>query len=155
DYDGDSDYAANASTPFAMVVGTADERFVNEIYLGVLDRPAEQAGLQAWTTDIADGMSRNQVVKLIIDSPEARERAREWAASPQNNHHQPALPASSTQQYKVQRINTLYQDVLARPADPSGLQFYVGLIDQGFRAKQVVVDLLASDEFYARITGQS
>jgi hypothetical protein len=157
DYDGDANYAANASAPVSMVVGTADERFINEIYLGVLDRPAEQAGLEAWTTDIANGMTRNQVVTLIIDSPEARALAHAVSASSSSKSDAPhqELTASSTHQYKVQRINTMYQDVLGRPADPAGLQFYIGLIDQGFHAKQVMVALLASDEFYMRITGQS
>jgi autotransporter-associated beta strand protein len=161
DYDGDDNYSANASAPVTMVVGTADERFVNEIYLGVLDRPAEQVGLQAWTTDIANGMSRNQVVKLIIGSPEARGLAQAAAASSSSSsssqsaapHH--GLTASSIHQDKVQQINTMYQDVLGRPADPAGMQFYIGLIDQGFPAKRVIIDLLASDEFYKRITGQS
>jgi autotransporter-associated beta strand protein len=163
-YAGDSNYAASATNPTSIVVGTSDERFVNEIYLGVLERPAEQAGLEDWTNALADGMSRNQVVKLIMNSPEARALGQAAAAaaaassssssSAQNNAPQPPLTARSAYSYKVQRINTMYQEILGRPADPTGLQYFIGVIDQGYRPKEVIIDLLASDEFYTQFTGQ-
>jgi hypothetical protein len=155
DYDGDSDYTANASGPVSIAVGTADQLFVNEIYLAVLDRSAEQAGLQDWTNQLADGMSRNQVVTLITNSPEAKALAQQVEASSQSDPTHHYLTPDSSYAYKVQRINTMYQDILGRPADPTGLQFFIGLVDQGFHGKQVIIDLMSSDEFYERFTGQS
>jgi hypothetical protein len=154
DYDGDSNYASNASSPVSMEVGTADELFVNEIYMAILYRPAEQAGLQDWTNQLADGMSRNKVVTLIANSPEAQAVAQQVAASQSDTNHHYLTP-SSPYAYKLQRINTIYQDILGRPADPTGLQYYIGLIDQGYHARQVIRDLMSTAEFYQRATGQS
>jgi autotransporter-associated beta strand protein len=153
-YSGDSNYMANASNPASIVVGTSDQLWVNEIYLAVLDRPAEQAGLDAWTTGLANGISRNRVVDLIVNSPEAKARAQAVAASASDAplHY---LTPSSPYQDKVQRINTYYEDALGQPADPTELQLDIGLINQGFHGKKIVVGLFASDEFFTRVTGQS
>jgi hypothetical protein len=155
DYEGDSNYPASAAGPVSIAVGTADQVFVNEIYLAVLDRPAEHAGLQDWTTQLADGMSRSKLITLIANSPEAQALAHQVEASSQSDAPHHYLTPDSSYAYKAQRINTMYEDVLGRPADPTGLQFYIGVIDQGFHAKQVILDLMSSDEFYQRFTGQS
>ena len=91
-YQGDSNYSGSTTAPLAITVGTGDELFVNQMYLIILDRPAEQAGLTAWTTDLQDGFSRQQVVRLIIDSPEAQADAQVRAES-STGTQQPHLTA--------------------------------------------------------------
>jgi autotransporter-associated beta strand protein len=151
-YQGDSNFSGSTSTPLSLTVGTSDEVFVNQIYLSVLDRPAEQGGLEAWTTALQDGLSRAKVVRLIIDSPESKTRAQETVASAGNGTRTQYLTARSSNQFKEQRIDDLYQAILGRQADPAGLQFFIDVVDNGFGSKQITIDLLCSDEYYSDIT---
>ena len=99
-YQGDSNYSGSTAAPLSITVGTSDQLFVNQIYLIVLDRPAEQAGLEDWTTDLQDGLSRQKVIRLIIGSPEAQALVQQVRAeSSASSTHTPYLTphrASST-----------------------------------------------------------
>ena len=138
-----------------IVVGTSTELFVNQIYLDVLLRPAEQAGLESWTTQIADGVSRQKVVRLILGSSEARALVQQAASSSAAGSRTPYLTPNSSYQYKVERINDFYQAILGRPADPAGLQFFIGVVNQGLGGKEVKIALLSSDEYYSNVTNLS
>ncbi len=151
-YQGDSNYSGSATAPLAITVGTADELFVNQMYLIVLDRTAEQAGLSDWTTGLQDGLSRHNITQMIMDSPEAKSDAQETVESTANTAPPHYLTPQSSDQFKDQRINELYEEILGRPADPVGLQFYINVVNDGFSGRVIMIDLLGSDEYYSDIT---
>lgn len=47
-----------------------DRDFVNALYVNALDRPADQAGLDFWTAQLAAGVPRSAVVLAFSESPE-------------------------------------------------------------------------------------
>ena len=61
------------SQEFQNKYGTLNNsEFVQQLYLNVLDRPADPAGLARWTADLESGLSRAQVVLGFSQSAEFR-----------------------------------------------------------------------------------
>ncbi len=70
-YPGDTNYLAATGTNTAPVaIGTADQLYVNQLYLDLLGRSPETAGLDFWTSRLAKGMSRTRVALKIELSKE-------------------------------------------------------------------------------------
>src|SRR5207245_7350579 len=101
--------------------GTANQRFVEQVYFDLLRRPIDPAGLASWTGWLDEGLSRTQVVAAIQNSPECH-----------------ALV-----------VEDLYQLVLERPVDGSGLPTWTNFLTRGGTAEQLEAVLLGSDEFFA------
>lgn len=99
---------------------TSDERFVMQTYLDLLQRPVDPAGLETWTTALAEGASRDQVVQGIEASPE----------------------------FLAVEVNDLYQTFLHRPADASGLATFTDYLARGGTVEQVAEMLTGSLEYY-------
>lgn len=60
-----------ASTEFDSKYGKLEQDgFLNQIYLNVLDRPADDEGLVYWGTRMSAGMTRGQVLLSFVESPE-------------------------------------------------------------------------------------
>ena len=55
----------------------------------------------------------------------------------------------NTQQARQNRVQNLYQSILDRSADTTGLNFYVALLNQGQTPSQIELDLLDSSELYS------
>lgn len=64
-------------------------------------------------------------------------------------------PAGGGQTPSEQFVSQLYLDLLGRPADPDGLAWFSGLLDQGTPRSQVVAILLASPEYLATLVQQA
>ena len=92
-YQGDSNFSGSTSAALSITVGTGDELFVNQMYLVVLQRTADQAGLDDWTTELQDGFSRQKVIRMIMDSPEAQTLAQRNRGVHREQHPKP-LPHS-------------------------------------------------------------
>jgi autotransporter-associated beta strand protein len=71
-YLGDANAAASTSSPITVVVGTANEIYVNQLYLSLLGREAEPEGLQFWSNLLDEGRSRLLVVSSIARTPGAQ-----------------------------------------------------------------------------------
>jgi hypothetical protein len=148
-YQGDADYSPSTSSGSTIMVGTSTELFLNQMYVAILNRPIDPVGLQDWTTALADGATRTKVVKDIFDSAEAKARAQQIEAA-STTPPQPHLTPQSSTAYKEERINTYYQDILGRPADPQEMQQCIVLVDQGYHGKQIAIDLLGSQDYFSR-----
>lgn len=61
------------------VDASSDDAFVNQLYLNVLDRPADASGEAYWLGQIADGMAQSEVLSRFADSDENRADA-DWLA---------------------------------------------------------------------------
>jgi autotransporter-associated beta strand protein len=69
-YAGSSTASASQSALVAITVGTINEQFVNQIYLDVLGRPAEMAGLNYWVARLQLGATTTQIARGIVRSPD-------------------------------------------------------------------------------------
>jgi hypothetical protein len=99
--------------------GTPSQLFVNDVYLEVLQRRADTAGLAFWSGQIDHGQSRDQVVQAIQSSLEA---------------------------FQIE-VQELYATLLSRPADPSGLAAFVPVLQSGGTVEQVKAFILGSPEY--------
>src|SRR5262249_3402062 len=101
------------------VTGSANERFVDQVYQDVLNRQAESAGLAFWTALLNQGVTRSQVVAGIEGSDE----------------------------YRTVVVQKAYSQFLHRTADPVGLSFWANFLKQGATVEQMEAGLVGSAEY--------
>src|SRR5262249_34830619 len=118
-YTGDANTPPSRSGPALVTVGTADERYVGQLYVNILQRQPEAAGLASWVNDLQEGMTRTTVSLAIEQSPEAR----------------------------TLQVNGLYQQYLHRTADPGGLNALVTFLGTGGTLEQAQAALMSSPEY--------
>lgn len=116
-----------SSNEYILVHGGTSAGFVTGLYQDVLGRPPEPAGLTSWVGRLQAGMSRFEVARTFLATPEA-------------------------QRAKVARW---FQNDLNRPAplgvlvnDPTVVQ-WAGLLSLGVRDSDLRALVLGSDEFLA------
>jgi hypothetical protein len=105
--------------------GTANQRFVAQVYQDLLHRAADPGGLAAWSSLIDRGMARVQVVADIEKSAE----------------------------FLGQEVQQIYLTYLGRPADPSGLNGFVSFLGNGGTVERVTAYVVSSAEYYNRAGG--
>src|SRR5262249_10589435 len=106
----------------------SDQSFVIRVYRDLLLRAPDSSGLAFFTGLLDQGTAtRTQVAQAIENS----------------------------QEYQTLEVSNLYQGVLRRAADPSGLNTWVHYLAQGGTAEQLRALLLGSDEYFSRFGGGS
>ena len=101
---------------------TANARYVGQLYLNLLGRPADPVGLAAFVSLLDRGeATRTQVAQVITQSEE----------------------------YRSVVVRNLYRTLLGREADPGGLSAFVGFL-RGGSVAQLKAVLLGSDEYFRR-----
>jgi Tol biopolymer transport system component len=106
--------------------GTANERFISEVYRDLLRRPAEMGGLAFWSGLLDRGLSPSQVVQLIENC--------------------------GTLEYRAIQVNDLYGRLLHRPADPQGLAVWSAFLQAGGSVAQLAGALAASPEYTSALS---
>jgi uncharacterized delta-60 repeat protein len=101
-----------------------NERYVSQLYLDLLRRSADAAGLAHWTAFLDQGNSRLALVQMFEASPE----------------------------YRALVVENLYGYILGRAVDSLGLNDKVNFLNQGGTAEQLEADLLGSDEYFSNPT---
>jgi PKD repeat protein len=173
-YSGDGNFLASqgyASIPS----GTDNQRWVNQIYQDLLNRPVDSSGLDTWAGALDQGVSRSQIALDIEASGEYLtdvvqgyyQKYLHRAADPGGlNSWVSFLEAGATfeqveadfagsTEYFQNRgggttggfLNALFQDALGRPVDPSGQSIFSSAMANGATASQVSAAIFASDEF--------
>lgn len=156
--------------------GGTNAGFLQGLYEDVMGRPADAPGFQLWAGALAAGAARTTVAQTFIGSPEAL--SRDVRSLYDEFLHRPADAAGlagfvGLRQQGVTReqvigiiaaspefvstvnhvadqayVMQLYIDLLDRQADPVGLAFWTGFLDQGiFTPKQVVQFFINSSEY--------
>ena len=69
-YLGDTSFASSVSTASKYLVGNANELYLNQLYLDLLDRPIDPVGLAGWEAQLNAGVARASVILSIESSPE-------------------------------------------------------------------------------------
>jgi uncharacterized protein (TIGR03118 family) len=103
----------------ASVTGSANDRFVDQVYQDLLNRQADAAGLAFWTGALDQGATRSQVVAGIESSTE----------------------------YETDQVQNAYQQFLHRAADPAGVTFWVNFLQQGNTVEQMDAGIVSSQEY--------
>ncbi len=88
--------AAIAVSAEAQELDASNATFVNDLYVNVLGRDAEEAGLNNWVDALFNGASRAEVAQAIVGSSEASDKA------------------------NSDFVDALYQSALGRTADEAG-----------------------------------
>ncbi len=121
---GVTDFAAGAKTltvANTALVGTANQRLVSQLYLDLLQRPVDPAGLSFWGNQLDAGTPAQAVAQSIMGSPE----------------------------FVNQEVNILFNHYLKRTAAASDLAFFSGFFKAGGTLEQAATDVVTSPEYAA------
>jgi hypothetical protein len=99
---------------------TQNQRFVVQVFLDLLHRPVDPAGLAGWTNFLNAGGNRQVMVQRIEATPE----------------------------YQQSVVKGLYEQYLHRPADAAGLNAFAGALAAGQTDEQVAIALAGSGEYF-------
>jgi PKD repeat protein len=103
--------------------GTANQRFLGEVYRDLLHRAIDPLGLAVWGGFLDAGLSRTQVVELI---------------------------ETTGDEYRHAVVNDLFEQYLHRAADPLGLEYFTDLLKTGSTVEQVAAFIVGSPEYFQR-----
>jgi Domain of unknown function (DUF4214) len=171
------DDPGNTATAFSLAnVEDPLSTFVASLYRSLFDRAPDPGGLQNWLQVLRGGVSREQLARFIWASAEHRALQvrgyyetflhREPEAGGQDTWMRALL--SGVGEAEVQRgflesdeyrqahsddnafVTGLYQDVLGRNPDPSGLSAWKQALQAGMTRGQVAQNILTSRESYLR-----
>jgi hypothetical protein len=107
--------------------GTANQRYVSELYRNLLGRRVEAGGLAYWTGLLNGGASRIAIAQGIQSSPE----------------------------FRAVEVQALFQRYLKRAADPVGLSVFTGMLAGGATFEQVAAQIAGSPEYLRTQAGGS
>src|SRR5262249_40451675 len=99
---------------------TANQRFVAQVYLDLLQREVEPGGLTFWAGLMDQGMPASQVVSGIAGSTE----------------------------YRTLQVQDMYTELLHRNADSTELNTFVDAMATGVTPEQVAVAISGSAEYF-------
>jgi hypothetical protein len=105
--------------------GTQNQRYVNNVFFELLNRPADPGALQFFGGQLTNGVPRTQVLLNI-------------EAATFNGHNE----------YLDNTVNKLYQAYLGRNADPGGLAAFSAQLAGGATVQLVQAEIMASDEYF-------
>jgi hypothetical protein len=157
------------------LVGSLNERFVAKVYQQLLMRPVDPVGLAAFAGALDRGeLTRTQVVQIIESSQEYRIKVVtnlytkllgrppdaaglaafvNYLGAGGTIGDVKALILSSDEYFLGKGGGTnagwlaaMYQDILGRPPDPVGLQFFGGLLNSGASRLAVALMIVKSQE---------
>jgi hypothetical protein len=159
-------------------------RQVEEMYTTLLHRPGDAAGVAAFVGELVGGATVEQVEAEIIASPEYFQARGQGGASgfldavyqdvlsrPVDSGGLAAFTALAAEgaggrlqvidalftatEYRQDLVQSDYQRLLHRTADPAGLDFYVAELSNGTRDDQILASLIGSREYLALLPGAS
>jgi hypothetical protein len=102
---------------------TANQKVIDFLFQKTLGRTANTSGLNFFTTGLAQGNSLFSTALVIVSSPEA----------------------------ESDLVNGEFLQLLKRPADSAGLSFFTQELVGGILDETAIAQLVASDEYFARV----
>jgi len=157
---------------------THNQQFIGQLYLDLLNRAVDPSGLAFWDAQLAAGATRVQVALGIEQTMEfernvvnglylhylhrvADAGGLEFYAQLMSQgatiEHVEALIIGSDEYFADQGgsndafLNAVYQDVLGRPIDSTGLAWWNSLLAAGQTRTQVASQILSTDEYRQRV----
>jgi hypothetical protein len=116
------------SAEFQLTYGTlSNTQFVNLLYLNILGRTPDPAGLQGWVNQLNAGMSRGKVMVGFSESLEFQDKT-------SNNVF----------------VIMMYEGMLRRAAEQAGYDHWVNLLNGGMSRSALTGGFLGSPEYRMR-----
>jgi alpha-tubulin suppressor-like RCC1 family protein len=116
------------SPEFVQRYGNLDNTgFVNQVYMNVLQRPGDAAGVAFWVGQLNAGVSRGTVLTSFSESPEYQARI-----------------------YNSVYVCMMYVGMLRRAPDQGGFEFWKGFMDGGQSGQALINSFLPAQEYRAR-----
>lgn len=109
------------SQEFYSVHGGTNAGAIDAMYRGILGRPADAGGLDAWSRQLADGATLSQIAATLITSQEASQA----------------------------RVVDIYAAFLRRTPDAAGLSYWSGQLMAGASQIAVIDRILGMAEYYS------
>jgi hypothetical protein len=109
-----------SSAEFFVNQGTTNLGYFNALYQGVLNRAPGKSELDAWQAAFDAGASRHAVAVALLTS----------------------------QEYRIDLVQSDYMTFLLRTADPFGLTSWVAALNAGATDQQVLANIFGSAEGY-------
>jgi hypothetical protein len=103
------------------------------LYLAILDRPGEPAGVSAATAEIQRGQLGSQIRSMV--------------RSPEFKRNRASLPA-------VERLEDIYQGLLGRNPDSAAVRRYLREIEKG-NHRSVIREIVRSEEFESKMLAEA
>ncbi len=120
-----------ASDEFANRYGSlSHQALVQQLYQNVLGRPGDAAGVQYWTGQLNSGASVGSIVLDFSDSEENKDLTRATIGDKDQSE-----------------ASRLYQAAFNRTPDAPGLDYWTGVLDQGYTPSYVAAQFTQSTEF--------
>ena len=138
-----------AATEEAARLAQENENAIKDIYEGVLERDADDAGLEYYVDQVVSGnITVDGVRENIAGSPEAQDLKAQKAAEEQAAADAAAAEAAAELRTEVTAdTKEIYNEVLDRDADEEGLEFWVDqVVDNGLNVEEVREHISNSDE---------
>ncbi|MCR9126592.1 MAG: choice-of-anchor I family protein [Rhodobacteraceae bacterium] len=130
-----------SSQEFASTYGDLDDAaFVGQLYLNALGRAGDAPGLEGWTTQMSQGLTRADVVIGFANSAELTSNTAVEAA---------AYTESRTAMIWTDDVYRLYQATLDRAPDLTGFEAWTEALGSGTPFDSVVDGFVNSAEFQA------
>lgn len=118
-----TDSLLSSNNSLNELVGTANQRYINQIYQDLFHRDADAVGLQTWVTALNSGATKTQVSTAIVGSRE----------------------------YQGNLVDSFYVTYLGRHAETAGLTAWVDQMQAGLSAETIRAGILGSDEYYLHV----
>ncbi len=110
----------------ATTVGTLNQRYVAAVYISLLKRTVDDAGMVFWSGRLDAGEARGSIAALLTRSAEY---------------------------FRTNVIIPSYKQFLNRDADQTGLDYWTAQLQGGITDEQMQAGFIASSEFYNNVNG--
>jgi hypothetical protein len=107
---------------FSIRGNSSNNGFLTAVYADVLNRAVDPAGRQTWSNQLSKGVPRTNVAMAILTSQES----------------------------DTDIVTAMYSKYLRRSPDSGGLNTFVHLLENGATIEQILVDIVGSDEYFAK-----
>jgi len=178
---GSSSSSSGGSTTWSTTLSSEDQNWLNQVYVTLLHRPIDSTGLKEWGADLNAGTSPTQVVYDIEHTSEyqtdeiqgAFQKLLGVAAPSSAVTYLVGLMQGGADFQTIEAIivgtpefysaaggtndtflNTLYEDFLNRPVDPTGEAAWNALMNAGYSTTQVALGVLSSTEYLSELVNQ-
>lgn len=123
---------------------TSNDTYLHDLYKALFDRSPDDTGYNSWMSRLEAGVPRINILKGFVDSEEFNNLCKQFGITKGTIK---VSTNSDTIYYSDQFVRRLYQTVLNREADPSGLEMWkTQLINQTSTGAEVAYGFIFSPE---------
>lgn len=120
--------------------GRSNRDYARDLYAAVLGRTPDQDGHSYWIQKLSQGMSRSEVLRRFLDSPEYKGIVTACGGSAQERFMQRCAEDRAF-------VRSLYRSILKREPDGGGHEYWLKELRGGASREQVIGRFFSSPEY--------